>query len=418
MKVIEKILFGAGEKGKSADFFWNMCASIVYSFQSAILLFVVTRISGLFVAGIFSISYIVSQTFAVVGSYSMRNYQVSDMKNKYSYGTYIYSRIISTIVMFVTCMVYSLLEGYTGEKLVLIAILCVYRAVDGYEDVYHGEMQKRNRLDVASRIVTYRIVISSAIFAIGVLCTNNIIFSTALLTISAVLLSWGMNAVAISVMDMQQKPQKNQVWKLLFEVAPICIGAFLYSYLVNSPKYAIENILSDDMQTIFNIIFMPVFVINMLSSFVFKPYVARMGIYWNEKKQKEFIKLLLLQVGCVLGITAIVMLAGFILGIPVLEFIYGVDLKQYKLLFMMLLAFGGITALDAFALIVLTVMRLQNVVLVSYIVSLIVDVIFMNSLVIKYHMMGAGLVYGMSMVVILLVSLVGIGMGLVQMKKE
>ena len=172
------------------------------------------------------------------------------------------------------------------------------------------------------------------------------------------------------------------------------------------------------MQTIFNIIFMPVFVINMLSSFVFKPYVARMGIYWNEKKQKEFIKLLLLQVGCVLGITAIVMLAGFILGIPVLEFIYGVDLKQYKLLFMMLLAFGGITALDAFALIVLTVMRLQNVVLVSYIVSLIVDVIFMNSLVIKYHMMGAGLVYGMSMVVILLVSLVGIGMGLVQMKKE
>lgn len=418
MKVIEKILFGAGAKGKSADFFWNMCASIVYSFQSAILLFVVTRISGLFVAGIFSISYIVSQTFAVVGSYSMRNYQVSDMKNKYSYGTYIYSRIISTIVMFVTCMVYSLLEGYTGEKLVLIAILCVYRAVDGYEDVYHGEMQKRNRLDVASRIVTYRIVISSAIFAIGVLCTNNIIFSTALLTISAVLLSWGMNAVAISVMDMQQKPQKNQVWKLLFEVAPICIGAFLYSYLVNSPKYAIENILSDDMQTIFNIIFMPVFVINMLSSFVFKPYVARMGIYWNEKKQKEFIKLLLLQVGCVLGITAIVMLAGFILGIPVLEFIYGVDLKQYKLLFMMLLAFGGITALDAFALIVLTVMRLQNVVLVSYIVSLIVDVIFMNSLVIKYHMMGAGLVYGMSMVVILLVSLVGIGMGLVQMKKE
>ena len=416
--MIEKILFGAGEKGKSADFFWNMCASIVYSFQSAILLFVVTRISGLFVAGIFSISYIVSQTFAVVGSYSMRNYQVSDMKNKYSYGTYIYSRIISTIVMFVTCMVYSLLEGYTGEKLVLIAILCVYRAVDGYEDVYHGEMQKRNRLDVASRIVTYRIVISSAIFAIGVLCTNDIIFSTALLTISAVLLSWGMNAVAISVMDMQQKPQKNQVWKLLFEVAPICIGAFLYSYLVNSPKYAIENILSDDMQTIFNIIFMPVFVINMLSSFVFKPYVARMGIYWNEKKQKEFIKLLLLQVGCVLGITAIVMLAGFILGIPVLEFIYGVDLKQYKLLFMMLLAFGGITALDAFALIVLTVMRLQNVVLVSYIVSLIVDVIFMNSLVIKYHMMGAGLVYGMSMVVILLVSLVGIGMGLVQMKKE
>ena len=418
MKVIEKILFGAGEKGKSADFFWNMCASIVYSFQSAILLFVVTRISGLFVAGIFSISYIVSQTFAVVGSYSMRNYQVSDMKNKYSYGTYIYSRIISTIVMFVTCMVYSLLEGYTGEKLVLIAILCVYRAVDGYEDVYHGEMQKRNRLDVASRIVTYRIVISSAIFAIGVLCTNNIIFSTALLTISAGLLSGGMNAVAISVMDMQQKPQKNQVWKLLFEVAPICIGAFLYSYLVNSPKYAIENILSDDMQTIFNIIFMPVFVINMLSSFVFKPYVARMGIYWNDRNQKEFIKLLLLQVGCVLGITAIVMLAGFILGIPVLEFIYGVDLKQYKLLFMMLLAFGGITALDAFALIVLTVMRLQNVVLVSYIVSLIVDVIFMNSLVIKYHMMGAGLVYGMSMVVILLVSLVGIGMGLVQMKKE
>ena len=77
---------------------WNMISSMAYSFQSAILLLVVTRVGGLFTAGVFSISYTVSQMFASVGSYSMRSYQVSDVNNKYTFYNYLSSRMISVIM--------------------------------------------------------------------------------------------------------------------------------------------------------------------------------------------------------------------------------------------------------------------------------------------------------------------------------
>lgn len=57
-------------------------ASLLYSFQSALMLLVVTRVAGLVVGGIFSIAYTVSQMFASVGSFSMRDFQVSDVRNK------------------------------------------------------------------------------------------------------------------------------------------------------------------------------------------------------------------------------------------------------------------------------------------------------------------------------------------------
>ena len=41
-------------------------------------------------------------------------------------------------------------------------------------------------------------------------------------------------------------------------------GAFLFNYLANAPKYAIDANLSEEYQTIFSILFMPIFVINIL----------------------------------------------------------------------------------------------------------------------------------------------------------
>ena len=143
--MIAKIFIGNDNNIGKKAVVWNMVASLLYSFQSALMLLVVTRVAGLVVGGIFSIAYTVSQMFASVGSFSMRDFQVSDVRNKYSYSTYISSRILTLIIMVLGCLSYSLMQGYSGEKLIILMILSFYRAVDGADDVIQGEIQKRGR---------------------------------------------------------------------------------------------------------------------------------------------------------------------------------------------------------------------------------------------------------------------------------
>lgn len=403
MSNIVKFLEGNEESAVRQGIIWNAAASTVYSIQSAVLLLVVTRAGGLAAAGIFSISYSVSQMFASIGSYSMREYQVSDVKNRFCVDTYITSRYFTVAVMLLVCFLYSVYHGYGGERLIVLMMLSVYRAVDGLDDVYHGEYQKKGRLDIAAKILTVRIVAASAVFSVVFVASKNLVLSALSMMLSAIIISMYCDRAMNRVMHIKSRFCSAGIVSLLISSFPVCIGAFLYNYLVNSPKYAIDNILNEEMQAVFNIIFMPVFVINMFGQFVFKPYVLSMGKTWNEKRYIELLGLIFRLAFVIAVFTVIVVIGGALLGIPVLSFVYGVDLGSYKSLFILLLLFGGISALNSFFGAILTVMRKQVYILAAYVTALVVDVALMNLIVAKYGLWGAGLVYGLAMAVVLIV---------------
>jgi len=402
MNRLIKFLEGREETALRQGILWNMVSSGIYSFQSAILLLAVTRIGGLKAAGVFSIAYSVSQMFASVGSYSMREYQVSDTKKRFLFPTYFSSRCVTVAVMLIACGSYALFQGFRGEKLAALFLLSAYRGIDGMEDVFSGEYQRHGRLDIAAKLQAIRIFLSSVMFVITFLFTKSIVGAALamLLTAAAV---FCVETGAFASRFQSGRWCGNGIKELLIACFPVCIGAFAYNYLVNSPKYAIDKLLSEETQAVFNILFMPVFVIAMLSAFVFKPLLYPMGEAWNNGERKRFVKMVLRQVGVIAGIAAAVVLGGSLLGIPVLAFIYGVDLSGYHGTFTMLLVFGGIAAMDAFGSAVLTVMRRQGYILVAYGIAFLLDLLLMERIVERFQLMGAGLVYGMVMAVILVV---------------
>lgn len=396
---------------KRDSFIWNMCASVAYSLQSAFLLMIVTRVAGLYAAGIFSIAYTTAYMFTNIGNYAMRSYQVSDLRNVYRFNTYYTSRIITTVLMLLLCMGYSVLNGYQTDKIIITLLFCLFRTIECIEDVFHGELQKRGRLDIASKMMLLRIVAATLAFLLVFVITRSLAWATATLTLTSIIAACG-NYPIIKSYQIKAKIEYTGVAKLLIACCPLCIGAFLYSYLVNSPKYAIDAVLSEEMQTIFNIIFMPVFVINLVSSFIFKPYITDMSILWKNAQKQKFIKLILRQISFIGIISIFVLIIGYIMGIPVLSLIYGVDLSEYKLLFLELLFFGAISAINTFMGVVLTVIRKQMYIMVSYIVAFVASVLFMNYLVAHWQLWGGTFVYGLVMIVILCVSVVGVIVGM------
>ena len=45
--------------------------------------------------------------------------------------------------------------------------MCVYKAADAIEDVYHGMFQQKERLDIAAKSLTIRTFITIIVFVIG-----------------------------------------------------------------------------------------------------------------------------------------------------------------------------------------------------------------------------------------------------------
>ena len=156
------------------------------------------------------------------------------------------------------------------------------------------------------------------------------------------------------------------MFRLLGECLPLCLTMVTYMYLGNAPKYIVDGLVSDAVQTRFNIVIMPAFVGSLLCSFIFNPALKRIGDLWTGKEigtlRKTTKKLALVPI----AVDAVLLLGGWFLGIPVLSAVYGVDLADYRVTLMIfLLASGAVAMLNLFVAL-LTAMRKQKHLLAAY----------------------------------------------------
>lgn len=388
-----------------SSYIWNMSGSMLLAFQSVIMLMIITRTLGLEAAGIYTIAYANANLFLTIGKYGMRNFQVSDIKGRYSFGDYFASRCITTIAMLLISVFYIMIiaqsYGYSKEKCYVILWMCLFKAVDSLEDVFHALYQKSGRLDVASKILTLRMVITILLFGFNLIVTKNLLKSLISSTIVTIILF--MVSIFITYDNFKITNLKwniGTVKNLLLICFPLFAGGFLSFYIGNAPKYAIDMYLSDEVQACYGFIAMPVFVIGLLNGFVFNPILYKISVMWHEQRRKEFIKCILRQCLILAIITVTCMGGGYLLGIPVLSVLYHTDLTGYRIELLILLLGGGFLGLSGLLNTVVTIMRYQRMVIFIYGVVAIVALFLSKPVVFRYQILGASVMYTLLMAIL------------------
>lgn len=393
--MLEKIIIAPSKNNiERRTAIWNMVSSILGAAQSAIFLLVVTHVCDAVYAGIFSIATTLGYQIIAIGSYGMRNFQATDVKQKYKFKEYLLSRYFTSIAMFIFLIGYVWIKDYNTEKALIILAFGVYKAVDVIEDVFHGEFQRYNRLDIGAISMTIRYVISFLVFAVVLITSHNLLFACICEAVISILVFIILTYEVIKPRKILsvKGALKHTGW-LLRDCFPLFIGGFLYLYVCNAPKYAIDNCLSQESQMYFAILFMPVFVVNLLSSFVYRPLLVRMAICWNEKRNKEFWHMVMTQIALIFVLTIMGILGAYLCGTQILSLVYGVDVNPYRNCLVLLMFGGGFAALIGFLINVLTVMRLQTLLLLGYMVASVAALIVSNPIVSKLGIFGASILY-------------------------
>lgn len=393
--MVKQILFNKNINIKKRAYIWNTISSAFFSIQSALFLLIITRVGGETEAGSFIILFTVAQTLTSVGNYSLRDFHASDINEEYSFNDYYTTRIITCSLMLLLAFAYGLWNDLPAARFIVLLSLVGYRFVECIEDVYHGDIQRQGRFDVASICMALRIIISSFTF-----CVTYLIFKNQqIASISLFLSSFFVYVVLVVIVKSQfvrLRPhlEKKRVIKLLTSAFPVFIGSFLYSYLINAPKYAIDEILTNEAQTIYNILFMPIFVVNVLSMFIYKPMIVKLSETWVNGSVIDFTKIIIKQLIIIFILTCFIMLGGWTIGFRLLEMIYDVSLVNYKDIFILLIFFGGVTAAVYFLNTVITLIRKQKFIIIGYGFSYIINGFITDKLVGKNGIPGAVQSYG------------------------
>ncbi|MCI8469182.1 MAG: lipopolysaccharide biosynthesis protein [Eggerthellaceae bacterium] len=376
------------------DYLWNTLGSVMNALASVVLLILVTQILGAYDGGVFSIAFAVAQQFQIMGHYEMRPYQATDVSERFSFGVYLASRVITCSLMMVCVVLYSIQSNGLSFEAVLLALLASLRFFDAFEDVFHGMLQQKGRLDLAGKAFFGRVCAMLISFALALVVSHNLLVACVVSLIASLVAFVLLNLPAARErVSLKPEFDAKAIGRLLIACLPLFLGSFLLMYVVNAPRYGIEEALSKEYQTYYSILFMPAMVINLLSGFAFKPLLNTLASLWVEGRRSAFYGILVKGVLLVLGITAVTLLVGFWLGIPVLSFLYGVDLSDYRPELMVLLVGGGFNAAAVIAYYGLVTMRCQRSVLVGYAVTACVAFVAMGPVINTWGLWGASLLY-------------------------
>lgn len=312
-------------------FFWNTIGTSCNAFNSLFFMIAVTRINGVDNAGVFTIAFSTACIIYIIGLYSGRIYQVTEPNKEITNKDYIANKSITTLLMIVIVVLFCLIKRYEAFKFTIFVLLTMYKAFEAFSDVFYGILQKNNKLDKVGKSLFFKSVLSIILFVVTDLITKNIIFSIIVMLLVNIAL-----LVMYDIKNSKQYIEKDSKvnFNNIINIFKLGFFTFIISllgmYILNAPKYAIDNYLEDNYQTIFGIIVMPATVIGLVAQFLIHPYLNSILELYEKRDSKGFYKIIMKLILSIIVIGVISSILAYLLGPEVLGIIYGIDLKTYR----------------------------------------------------------------------------------------
>lgn len=381
--MLTRLFIGKDINQAKNTFVWTALSGIVYSLQSLIFLIILTNLMGKSAAGLYSLGIMIANQMLTVGKYSVRNYQVSDINEKYTFDQYYTFRICTCAAAMLITIGWVIFGGYRGDEAVVIISLTVYKMAECMSDLFEGLYQQRFRFDISGRSQFTKDFIMIICYGGMLIITKDVVLSSVVLAVVSFVLIF---VIDFPIAGKFAAIKWNFRWKvtkeLFFACTALFVSSFLFIYIHNAPKYALTRISGNDTSILaeFNALFMPVFVVDLFAGFTMRMWLTRMAVYHNDGDCGSFKKTINKQFGVITGLTVLSMAGMFFLGGPVLTAIYGIDLYGHEWTNLLLMLSGGLVAVYTLYENVIIIYRKQNISIVINVVTAVVAAVIVTPL--------------------------------------
>ena len=378
---------------------WNMIGTTFNAFNSLFFMMIVTRVNGLKDSGIFTLAFSLACLFCVIGGYEGRVFQVTDVKGEYSDLEYIIHRVITSAVMMLLVISYCIFMKYDTYKTWITILLCFMKCLEYVSDVFYGIFQKNDSLYLVGQSYFFKSLFSLILFISVDLITHNLLLSCISLDVVWILLLilFDLKKLKLHIKESHTFDIKNII--LLFKTGFFSFTIlFLSIYLVNAQKYALDGLVSEDLQAIFGIILMPATIISLAVQYLLQPILNSMARFYDQGMKREFNGLVLKATLLIFVFGIVCLIGAFLLGVPILSLLYGIDISSYKTLLMLIIAGGILYSFSTLLSAALTTIRYTFIQFIVFSITSIFTFFFSRILIQSLSIYGASLAYLVTMI--------------------
>ncbi len=337
---------------------WNSSGSFVYLFFQWLITYLVVILLGFKDAGIFSLAIAICSIAFAFAIYGVRGYQVSDATKKYSDKTYIVARIVTSLLALGGCLVYLALSRYSPYTTLCIVVYLAFKLSEAYVDVYHGIIQKGERMDYIGKSFILRGVTSNSLFIVCMILTKNLLASIGVLAVSSFVLIFIYDHNKAKIFYAKTNTTSvRKITSLLIECFPLAVYTFLTILVMSIPRISLERTKGTEILGIYASIAIPAVIIQVISGYIFSPMLTVFADHVNQKNFKLFHELLFKTLAYILLLSVVMIMGGAVLGKFGLVFLFGEKISNYTYLFLPILFISSLTALSWFIGLMLTVIR-------------------------------------------------------------
>lgn len=326
-----------------------LSGNLVYALSQFGMLSVLALLTTPTEVGRYALALAITAPVFLFASLKLRQVQVTDAVNEFTFGQYLGQRLMTSLVAAVSVIGVVLSLGMDKRTLATIAALTMFKALESVVDILYGAMQRREQLHLVARSQMSRGVGGFAVFAGSVALSNRVEVAAcalAIFTLGQVLWNvWQVRKLGVGVIPTLSWAQcKRLTWLAL----PLGISISVSSLAINVPRYFIEASVGTGQLGIFAALAYLLTVTGMVMSSLGEATSPRLANLFFACKYQAFRSLLtrLVLVGALLGVAGVAVAAIF--GRPVLSWIYGAEYAARHDVLIVLMLAAAITNTTAF----------------------------------------------------------------------
>ena len=293
---------------------FNTAGSLLFYLCQAALNLLVTALAGVAANGMLATAMTIANVCLSVASFGMRTFQVSDLSGKYADRTYLRSRYVTLAAAGAGCLVFAFVNSYSAAQRWVIALYTAYRLVESWSDVWHGYLQRGERLDVVGVSFGVRGLVTAGTVTLGLVLTHDLVLTLAAL--------FALNAVYVLAVDIPLARRQADfsaqgaagVWPLLAECLPLAAYSFLNTSIGSVPRYYCERILGSVQLNYFANVFLPVMVLQVAVIYLFVPFITAFARMWAGRERAAYYRALRWLAGLLAALWAVGAAGAALLG--------------------------------------------------------------------------------------------------------
>lgn len=408
----------------SQNAFYNMIGAIVFCFcqwiTSGVLVY---RLSPSEIsaanAGLLQLAITTTNIFFAISCYNMRTYQISDVKNEYSYGDYIGVRIVTAIIAIVLCVVYVIAWRYSIKAMICTMLYMIFKLSETFSDVLHGINQKNYRMDYICVSLCIRGISSVIVFIAAILLFDNVLIAVAIM--AAICLFF---VVIYDVRVTKQfgsiKPifNKKTIAKLLIVCMPAVISSAAFTAITSIPRQTLATLHNEEALGYYGTVATPLLVVQILATSIFNPMLTELSEYYSQGKINLFVKRMVKNLVLLICISAAVCVGVVFLGDFAIGLVFGKELVPYTYLMYGIIGCTTMYVMSWLCTNTLIIMRHMNVCMIASLIALGVSGLLARPMINRFEMNGVSFSIIIAYAIHIIVSFVVIYKNLRLKRKE